>query len=142
MNKNAFLHIFSISIFSFFWVGCIFMITFIFYKEGNLGPGKYKQRRKVSCLQVNQWQKLGTKNPGFKINYYREQTSSNLNPHLHREIFLWLKCYSTSVLPSMTTLHGWFCMLQGIYQLPTHKNLCSIPPSHDTHKMSFTSKSP
>ena len=32
-------------------------------------------------------------------------------------------------------------VLQGIYQLPTHKNLSSIPPSHDTHKMSFTSKS-
>ena len=35
----------------------------------------------------------------------------------------------------------WFCVLQCIYQLPTHKNLSSISPSHDTHKMSFTSKS-
>ena len=35
----------------------------------------------------------------------------------------------------------WFYVLQDVYQLPTHKNLSSIPLPRDTSKMSFTCKS-
>ena len=65
MNENAFLaYLFHFN-FDFFGGCYIYDHLSIFYKEGNLGPGKYKE---VTCPQINQWQKQH-KNPGFKIYY-------------------------------------------------------------------------
>ena len=51
------------------------------------------------------------KNPGFKINYYIEQTSSNLNPHLHREIFLYWNVLVKFYYRDNVSLTNWIVVL-------------------------------
>lgn len=99
----------------------------------------------MTCLQINQWQKQH-KNPGFEIYYYinrKDFKVSKPSKFFTQRNFSVLKCFLTRVVFGIRTLHSleWFYVLQDVYQLPTHKNLSSIPPPCDTSKMFFTCKS-